>query len=48
MDVTSENNDVLTVVQPGDDDVEFLGGLILKYSDADYSREELLSQAYDS
>jgi hypothetical protein len=48
MDAAAENNDVLNVVQPVDDNVDFLGGLILTYSDADYSREDLHSQAYDS
>jgi hypothetical protein len=48
MDAVAENNDVLTVVQPVDDNVDFVGGLLVTYSDAGYSREDLQSQAYDS
>jgi hypothetical protein len=48
MDAVAENNDMLTVVQPVDDNVDFVGGLPLTYSDAGYSREDLQSQAYDS
>jgi hypothetical protein len=48
MDATSENSNVLTVVQPADDDVDFFGGLISTYSDSEYSREDLLSDSYDS
>jgi hypothetical protein len=48
MDATTENSNVLTVTEPVDDDVDFLGGLILTHSDGQYSREDLQSQAYDS
>jgi hypothetical protein len=48
MDAVAENNDVLTVVQPVDDTVDFVGGLLVNYSDTGYSREDIHSQAYDS
>jgi hypothetical protein len=48
MDAVAENNDVLTVVQPVDDCVDFVIGLLVNYSDAGYSREDIQSQAYDS
>jgi hypothetical protein len=48
MDTTSENSNVLTVTEAVDEDVDFLGGLIVTHSDQNYSREDLQSQAYDS
>jgi hypothetical protein len=48
MDATSENNNVLTVTEGVDEDVDFLGGLIVTNSDQSYTREDLQSQAYDS
>ena len=48
MDAARENSNVLTVTEGVDEDVDFLGGLILTYSDEGYTREDLQSQAYDS
>jgi hypothetical protein len=48
MEATSENSNVMNVVHPVDDKVDFLGRLIVTYLDVDYSRDDLLTDSYKS
>jgi hypothetical protein len=48
MDATVENGNVMNVVDPVEGDVDFVSGLIQNYTDANYTCEDLLADAYDS